>query len=137
MADHNTKDLGNGMWAYNGTYEFSTNMYEGKGEVTPIDVTVTTGNLRVGFKVEGGNKSWILINNIDLYCLGKETDLTPYREALNKALAEAEGMNCYQGRTTWALANNVSEAYDAAKAVASSTDADVLAEATQRLDAAL
>ena len=137
VAGHNTKDLGNGKWAYNGTNEFSTNMFEGKGEVTPMDVTVTTGNLRVGFKVEGGNKSWILINNIDLYCLGKVTDLTPYREALNKALAEAEEMGCYRGRTTGALANDVSEAYDAAKAVASSTDADVLAEATQRLDAAL
>lgn len=68
-----SKDLGNGKWSMDATNEFSANMFDGKGEVTPMTVCVTDGKLKVGFKVvDGTGSSWMLINNIDVKYLGDE-----------------------------------------------------------------
>ena len=70
VNDRNTKELGNGKWAYNGTNEFSTNIFEGKGWTNEIEVTVTNGTLRVGAKVEGAEAAWMLIDNFTLTYAG-------------------------------------------------------------------
>lgn len=134
VNDRFTLDLGNGKWSMNGTNEFSTNMFEGKGEIEPIEVTVTTGSIRVGFKVEGANNAWMLINNIDLYCMGEVVDITPYLEALNAAITDAEAFN---GVTTNALQGALNEALAAAKALTESTDKDAISNASGALVNAL
>lgn len=134
VNDHFTRDLGNGKWTMNGTNEFSTNMFEGKGEIEPIEVVVTTGSLRIGFKVEGANSAWMLINNIDLFYAGQVQDLTPYKEALNNAISEAEA---YTGMTTDVLRMQLMTALSNARDLTESTDADAISEASGALVAAL
>ncbi len=75
VDDKNTKEIKSGVWAYNGTNEFSTNMFEGKGWTDEVEVEVKDGKLRVGAKVEGGaNTAWMLLDNFTLTYLGPTSE---------------------------------------------------------------
>lgn len=133
--DRNTKEIASGVWAYNGTNEFSTNIFEGKGWTDEVTVEVTNGKLRVGAKVEGGNNAWMLIDNFTLTYAGEVVieDLAPYIEALDNMISEAENFN---GQTTGAIAAALAAEIANAKNV-SRTDADAMTNATNALEAAL
>ncbi|MCR5270448.1 MAG: FIVAR domain-containing protein [Prevotella sp.] len=126
VNDRNTKELGNGKWAYNGTIEFSTNIFEGKGWTNEIEVTVTNGTLRVGAKVEGAEAAWMLIDNFTLTYAGEldAADLTPYIEALSTAIGKAEAFN---GNTTNALNTAITNALTDARAALNSEDGEEMA----------
>ncbi|WP_027450198.1 FIVAR domain-containing protein [Xylanibacter brevis] len=126
VNDRNTKELGNGKWAYNGTNEFSTNIFEGKGWTNEIEVTVTNGTLRIGAKVEGAEAAWMLIDNFTLTYAGEldAADLTPYIEALNTAIGKAEAFN---GNTTNALNTAITNALTDARAALNSEDGEEMA----------
>ncbi len=126
VNDRNTKDLGNGKWAYNGTNEFSTNIFEGKGWTEEVEVDVINGTLRVGAKVEGASGAWMLIDNFTLTYAGELAveDLTPFIEGLNTAIAKAEGFN---GNTTEALRNAIADALTEARAALESEDGQLMA----------
>ena len=136
VNDRNTKEITSGVWAYNGTNEYSTNIFEGKGWTDEVEVEVINGKLRVGAKVEGANGTgWMLIDNFTLTYAGEVVvaDLTPYIEALDQAIANAEN---FSGETTDAIAAELAAAIAAAKSV-SRTDADAMTNATNALEAAL
>ena len=133
--DRNTKEIASGVWAYNGTNEFSTNFFEGKGWTDEVEVEVKNGKLRVGAKVEGANNAWMLLDNFTLTYAGEIVveDLTPYIEALDKAIAEAEA---FAGETTNAIAAELAAALASAKSVGRD-DAAAMTAATNALEAAL
>ncbi len=135
VNDRNTKEITSDVWAYNGTNEFSTNFFEGKGWTDEVEVEVTNGKLRVGARVENASSAWMLIDNFTLTYAGEVViqDLTPYITALNNMIAEAESFN---GETTDALAAALAAALDDAKNV-SQTDADAMTNATNALETAL
>lgn len=135
VDNKNTKEIASDVWAYNGTNEFSTNIFEGKGWTDEVEVEVTNGKLRVGAKVEGGNGAWMLIDNFTLTYAGEVVieDLTPYIEALEAMIGEAEQ---FSGETTDALAAALTAAISDAQSV-SRTDADAMTNATNALEAAL
>ena len=135
VSDRNTKEITSGVWAYNGTNEFSTNIFEGKGWTDEVEVEVTNGKLRVGAKVEGATSAWMLLDNFTLTYAGEVViqDLTPYLEALDKAIADVEN---YNGETTDALAAALATALTNAKNV-DRTDADAMTNATNALETAL
>lgn len=143
--DYNTKELGNGLWMMNGTNEYSRHMADSKhvpggdGQVENIDIDVKSGKIRLGFKVEGGNNAWILINNIDLYCLGEITiDLTEYYDALNDAITRGENIakNVQDGGATPSQQQDLTEALNIAHRLieTSSEDTDALLQATMALN---
>ena len=135
VNDRNTKEITSGVWAYNGTNEFSTNIFEGKGWTDEVTVEVTNGKLRVGAKVEGGNNAWMLIDNFTLTYAGEVVieDLASYIEALDNMISEAENFN---GQTTGAIAAALAAEIANARNV-SRTDADAMTNATNALEAAL
>lgn len=136
VDDRNTKEIASGVWAYNGTNEYSTNIFEGKGWTDEVEVEVKNGKLRVGAKVEdAGDSGWMLIDNFTLTYAGEIVvqDLTPYIEALDQAITNAENFN---GETTDAIAAALASALDVAKNV-DRTDADAMTNATTALEAAL
>ena len=132
----NTKEIASDVWAYNGTTEYSTNIFEGKGWTDEVEVEVINGKLRVGAKVEGaGGKGWMLIDNFTLTYAGEIViaDLTPLIQALDQAISNAES---FSGETTDAIAAELANALATAKGV-SRTDADAMTAATNALEAAL
>lgn len=135
VNDRNTKEITSGVWAYNGTTEFSTNFFDGKGWTEEVEVEVTNGKLRVGARVEGANAAWMLLDNFTLTYNGEVIieDLTPYIEALDQAISNAEG---YTGETTEAIAAALETALNKAKNV-SRTDVDAMTAATNALEDAL
>jgi hypothetical protein len=134
VADHNTKDLGNGKWAYNGTNEFSTNIFDGNCATEKIALNVTDGTLRVGVKVEGGNAAWIIFDNFRVNCLGALTGTDAYIADLNKAIANGEACTT---ATTTALNNQLNEAITAGKGKLTSTDTDEISAATAAINTVL
>jgi len=135
VSDRNTKEITSDVWAYNGTNEFSTNIFEGKGWTEEVEVEVKDGKLRVGARVENGSNAWILIDNFTLTYDGEIVveDLTPYIEALENMIAQAES---YNGETTEVLAAALQQALINAKNV-SREDADAMTNATTALETAL
>lgn len=135
VNDRNTKEITSGVWAYNGTNEYSTNIFEGKGWTNEVEVEVRNGKIRVGAKVEGATSAWMLIDNFTLTYAGEIViaDLTPYIEALDQAITDAEA---YTGETTDAIAAQLANALANAKSV-SRDDVDVMTAATNALKAAL
>ena len=135
VNDRNTKEITSGVWAYNGTNEYSTNIFEGKGWTDEVEVEVINGKLRVGAKVENASNAWMLLDNFTLTYAGEVViaDLTPYIEALDQAIINAEN---FSGETTDAIAAELANAIADAKNV-SRTDADAMTSATNALEAAL
>ena len=135
VNDRNTKEITSGVWAYNGTNEFSTNFFDGKGWTDEVEVEVTNGKLRVGARVEGANAAWMLLDNFTLTYNGEVIieDLTPYIEALDQAISNAEG---YTGETTEAIAAELAAALSDAKN-ANRENADAMTAATNALANAL
>lgn len=136
VNDRNTKEITSGVWAYNGTSEFSTNIFEGKGWTDEVEVEVTNGRLRVGAKVEGASSAWMLLDNFTLTYDGEVVieDLTPYIEALDQAIANAEDFD--SSNTTDALATALATALANAQSV-SRADADAMTNVTNALVNAL
>ena len=136
VNDKNTKEIKSGVWAYNGTNEFSTNIFEGKGWTDEVEVEVTDGKLRVGAKVEGATSAWMLLDNFTLTYSGEVVieDLTPYIQALEQAIAAAESFD--SSKTTEALATALATALANAQSV-SRTDANVMTTVTNALEEAL
>ena len=136
VDDKNTKEIKSGVWAYNGTNEFSTNMFEGKGWTDEVEVEVKDGKLRVGARVEGANSAWMLLDNFTLTYSGEVViqDLTPYIEALDQAIAAAESFD--SSKTTEALAAALATALANAKSD-SRTDANAMTTVTNALEEAL
>lgn len=138
VNDYNTKDLGNGKWAFQGTNEYSTNMFDGKGEVEQVPFTVTDNQVRIGFKVVGGTGiSWILVNNIDLWYAGKINDLSAFTTRLEEVIAEAEALNTSE--TSAAASAAFNEALAAAKDALAAADQteESLSSATAALNNAI
>ena len=135
VNDRNTKEIASGVWAYNGTNEFSTNIFEGKGWTDEVEVDVTNGKLRVGARVENASSAWMLIDNFTLTYAGEVVieDLTAYIAALEVMIEEA---GQFDGETTDALAAVLAAAITDAQNV-SRTDADAMTNATNALEAAL
>ena len=135
VNDRNTKEITSGVWAYNGTNEYSTNIYEGKGWTDEIEVEVINGKLRVGAKVENASSAWMLLDNFTLTYAGEVViqDLTPIIAALNSMIDAAANFN---GDTTDALAAALAQALSAAQNV-DQTDADAMTNATNALEEAL
>ncbi len=136
VNDKNTKEITSGVWAYNGTNEFSTNIFEGKGWTDEVEVEVTDGKLRVGAKVEGATSAWMLLDNFTLTYSGEIViqNLTPYIEALDQAIAAAESFD--SSTTTDALAAALATALANAQSV-SQTDANAMTNVTNALEEAL
>ena len=133
VDNKNTKEITSGVWAYNGTNEFSTNIFEGKGWTDEVEVEVTDGKLRVGAKVEGAASAWMLLDNFTLTYAGEIVieDLTPYTEALDQAIAAAESFD--SSTTTDALAAALATALANAQSV-SRTDANAMTNVTNALE---
>lgn len=136
VNDKNTKEITSGVWAYNGTNEFSTNIFEGKGWTDEVEVEVKDGKLRVGAKVEGATSAWMLLDNFTLTYSGEVVieDLTPYIQALEQAIAAAESFD--SSKTTEALATALATALANAQSV-SRTDANAMTTVTNALEEAL
>lgn len=135
VNDRNTKEITSGVWAYNGTNEFSTNIFDGKGWTDEVEVEVKNGKLRVGARVEGANSAWMLLDNFTLTYAGEVVieDLTPYITALDQAISNA---GAFSGETTDALAAALATALSNAQNV-NRTDAAAMTAATNALEAAL
>ncbi|MBO7119381.1 MAG: hypothetical protein J6W03_03570 [Bacteroidaceae bacterium] len=136
VDNKNTKEIASGVWAYNGTNEFSTNIFEGKGWTDEVEVEVKDGKLRVGAKVEGATSAWMLLDNFTLTYDGEVVieDLTPYIEALDQAIANAGNFD--SSNTTDALATALATALANAQSV-SRTDANAMTTVTNALEEAL
>lgn len=134
VNDRNTKDLGNGKWAYNGTNEYSTNIFEGKGKTEKINLNITDGTLKVGVKVEGATSSWILFDNIGVTYLGPLTGTAAYIGDLNKAIANGEANTT---PTTVALKNALNQAVADGKTKLTSENTDEISAATAAINLAL
>ncbi len=136
INDHNTKELGNGKWGYNGTNEFSTNMFEGKGWTEEIEVIVTDGVLKVGAKVEGASSAWMLIDNFTLKFLTSDLGVYVYIMELEEAIARAE-KTLAETPATEALKTKLTEAITDGKAKLESTSEEEISAATGALNAAV
>ena len=134
VADHNTKNLGNGKYAFNGTNEFSTNIFEGKCATDKMTLNVTDGTLKVGVKVEGGSSSWIIFDNFRVKYLGALTGTDAYLVELNKAIAAGEACTT---ATTTAMKTALDEAVAVGKTKTTSTDPTEISAATTAINTAL
>ncbi len=136
LNDRNTKELGNGKWGYNGTNEFSTNMFEGKGWTEEIEVVVIDGKLRVGARVKDASSSWILIDNFTLKYLTSDLGIYTYIKALEEAIAKAE-TTLAETPATETLKTKLTEAITDGKAKLESTSEEEISAATGALNAAV
>lgn len=134
LANRNTKNLGNGKWAYNGTNEYSTNIFEGKGATENIEVDVTDGILKVGVRVTGASGAWILFDNITVKYAGPFNDLTLFVNNLNDAIAAAEA---YDKPATAAMKTALAEATAAGREALTSEAAAEISAATARINSQL
>ena len=142
---YNTKDLGNGIWMMDGTNQYSHHMADSKhvpsgdGQVGNIDIEVKSGKIRLGFKVEGGDNAWILINNIDLYCLGEiSIDLSEYYDVLNTAINRGDELitATQNGGATTSYRESLTDALEVGRKLIddSSEDTDALLNAAKTLN---
>ncbi len=134
VADHNTKDLGNGKFAFNGTNEFSTNIFEGKCATEKMTFNVTDNTLKIGVRVEGATSAWIIFDNFRVKYLGALTGTDAYVEELNKAIAAGEACTA---ATTTAMKAILDEAIAAGKTKVTSTDPTEISAATTAINTAL
>ncbi|MBQ8466212.1 MAG: hypothetical protein IJ546_00785 [Prevotella sp.] len=100
-----------------------------------IEVSVTDGSLKIGVKKTGSSAyDWVIIDNFKLTYLGPVVDLGPYLAGLENAISAAEA---YNGQTTDALANALTNAYNTAISKRTSTDIDEISAASTALTKAL
>lgn len=100
-----------------------------------IEVTVTGKTLKLGvLKTEGVARDWTVFDNFHLTYLGP-VDISAYIDALNQALTDAQNTDCTNAST--AVKNLMTEAIAEGQAALSSTDTDVLSDATAKLLSAI